>query len=139
MNEKNMTPEQALQHYGVKGMRWGQRKATIQKARVATGKHERALGKAEQEYLRARNSGKKKATDKALADLNDKFKKREANRLTAATLTRGEQVSSAILGSLIVSPVGAAAFLGARSASTRDSRPLKDYPVKILKNIDPDD
>lgn len=137
--EKPTLEEVFLKHYGVKGMKWGQRKATIKKARRDMGAHERKLASAEQTYLKARDSGNQKRADKALADLNDTFKKREANRLTANTLTRGEQITVGVLNSLVFTPVGGAAVVGAAAAVVSDKRKLKDYPVKTLTNVKADD
>lgn len=126
---------EAFAHYGVKGMQWGVRKQAIGTARSQMGKHERKLANAEQDFLKTRASGSKKESDKSLKNLNKTFKAREKNRLTAATNTRGEQFALGILGSALITPVGAAAVLGVSSFVTRDSQKIGDYPIKLLKNI----
>jgi hypothetical protein len=131
--EVKPSPEE-IAHYGVKGMKWGQRKHTIVTARKRAGGLGDKTADAEQAYLRARNSGNKKATAAAEKKLQDAHTKEERNRLIAGTATRGEQVALLLIGG----PIGALVIADNKIA-TRDSRKIKPYNVDKLKNIDPED
>jgi hypothetical protein len=118
-----------LAHYGVKGMHWGERKATIKAARRAKKGFRRELKSAKQEFVNARATGNAKKVADATKNLNETYKAKTANKRTAQTLTRGHQVALALL----VTPVAAGLAIGGNAYSTRDSKPLKDYPVSRLR------
>lgn len=122
--------ENFLAHYGVKGMEWGQRKAAIKSARSDVGRHERKVITAEQEYLKARESGNAKRTATKEQDLKKVWTDREVNRLTASTLTRGEQL---LIGAMSLP------YLAGHTYATREGQKIKDYPMRVLNNAHSDE
>lgn len=120
-----------LTHYGVKGMRWGERRRTIHQARRKAGKLADDVDDKEAAYVTAKKSGKASAISKARKDLNETSKKEDRNLLTAATLTRGEQIAISLVGG----PLGLALVAG-QGVATRDNKKIKDYSDRAVKRLD---
>lgn len=125
--EKPSLEELALEHFGVKGMKWGVVKAKLADSKAPTGKvirkarrsvnkqerklfgqHVRQLGTFNKEKRAAR---KTKMAGMKLALLND------PDRATAARITRGEKALILVLGTPL-SVAGAATTAGILGAST---------------------
>lgn len=166
--------EEAIEHFGVKGMRWGVRRSDAQLAKAKqervqnrTGRREKNIKRAADQYRKA--SGSKVATKKskkiyeARANLNEQALKVERAKLdvvlaktakgrSAATKTlkkeygtyinsqdqemankmsTGEKAAFGVWGattSIVISPLGAAAYLGTVAAlsKAKKSRVEKD-------------
>jgi hypothetical protein len=115
--DEKPTPEQIL-HYGVAGMKWGQRKKAtgpqIRQARKRLGSAQKELFK-KQDQVKATGKG-----EKELAKMTTDFLK-SPDRVTAIRLTRGEKILSLALGG----PVGVAA-IAVTSAASRHTEKKQD-------------
>lgn len=122
MSEQVMTTEEFLAHYGVKGMRWGHRKARptsddIHDARIRIAGKQQQLKKQTKAVKTAKKSGnasKQAAAEKKLQDMKTDFLK-NPDRVTASRLTKGEKWAVGIL-TVGTGPVGVAALIGGQAA-----------------------
>lgn len=109
----SVTREEALAHFGVKGMKWGVRnkKVTADEIQGARMRQRTRLNK----YIDAKGAASdprasasaRKAAEKRVKDLGREFDTSE-DRVTAQRLSNGEKATLLILGG----PVGAAYILG---------------------------
>lgn len=108
--------EDFLEHYGVKGMKWGQRgrSSQIQQARKRQGAKARKFQKAEDEALTAHDKGPKAyAAAKAKADkLKQEFND-SPDRPISMKMTMGEAAVSLML----LGPIGLVPIAGMEVAS----------------------
>jgi hypothetical protein len=119
--------ENFLEHFGVKGMHWGQRRETIIEARSQQAKLTRKTNKAKTAYDRANATGTGRAA--ALRELKKNEKIEWENRQTAKTLTRGEQVFTGVLAGVVLTPLTAVALLGGSAVYSRDKKKFHSkYP-----------
>lgn len=126
---QNDATDAFLEHYGVKGMHWGARKAVIKTARQNLGQKQLDTKKAERSYLRAKTGDEKKRT---LKELQGKERDEWENKQIAATLTRGEQFVLGLTTGVLLTPVGGIAALAATSALSRDSKQFtSQYPDRL--------
>lgn len=119
LHEEKPTLENALQHYGVLGMKWGvtRQRASgsgIRAARTNVARQKTAVGKAELKIHTARTDKDRKEAIKTHAALKMEMLN-NPNRVVAARLTRGEKAASFLL----LTPIGATALIGATSAVSR--------------------
>lgn len=133
MTEQVMTTEEFvgdfLEHYGVKGMRWGQRKARnadIKSARRRihrqTGKDWDKLGKLEDKALNAKTAAARDAATRKLTAEEQRQSiahLKNPDRATAMRMTTGEKVALVIIGGAITGPVIPVAYGGARLAARK--------------------
>ena len=107
--------DEFLAHYGVRGMKWGQRKATISKARQQT--IETIIPNKHKELRKiSEGSGTRAEKRSARKQVNKDYRNNETVR-TAITMTRGEQVAA----TLLAGPIGLT-YVAALSISNRDSK-----------------
>lgn len=114
-----------LEHYGVLGMKWGQRRrkaSTVQikaaRGRVATQSRKVAL--AEEKAARIKDPKQRASAEKAAGKLKVSFLN-NPDRVISARMTRGEKAAAVILGVAFLG-VGVApgvAAIGATSARSR--------------------
>lgn len=101
MKDKPSLEELALAHYGVMGMKWGQRKratgAEIREARIRlAGKQENYARLASQRRKTAKGSGERAAVEKTMDRAKKDFLK-DPDRVIATRMTRGEKAVAALL------------------------------------------
>lgn len=115
-----MTDEDSLAHYGVKGMKWGQRTKgssyDIKKARERVFEGQGKLAEARREMKKTHKSNKPAAAEK-YAQMKTEFLK-NPDRVLATRMTRGEKIYAS-LASLPTGGVGAAIAIGTTSAVSR--------------------
>ena len=121
--EKPSLEELALEHFGVKGMRWGVKKApsgkTIRRARRSVNKQERAILRKDIGRLVTVNKAKRAEKKAQLAKMKLDFLN-NPDRATAARITRGEKVALALFTAPTVVGVAATAtVLGASTAKRK--------------------
>lgn len=100
MSDTDMTPEEWLAHYGVKGMKWGQHKAVtstdIHNARARTASRQAEISR-QIDKVNLAQPGKAQAKEaKKLDEMSLEFLK-NPDRATALRLTRGEKVLNGIV------------------------------------------
>ena len=103
-NEVNPPMEEALAHYGVKGMKWGVRKASgsrpsgkdIKSARKNVAAGEKDIRSQKRVVRKTKDPAAKEAEKAKLGKMKDAHRK-NPNRLTALHMTKGEQAVNAIL------------------------------------------
>lgn len=103
-NEVNPPLEDALAHYGVKGMKWGVRKASgsrpsgkdIMTARKNVKAGEKAIRSQKKVVRKTKDPNQKEAEKAKLGDLKSAHLK-NPDRLTALHMTKGEAVVNALL------------------------------------------
>ena len=108
--------EDFLEHYGVKGMRWGQRgrSAQINAARKRQGAKARTYQRAEDDALKAYDKGPKAyAAAKAKADKLKKEFDDSPDRPISMKMTMGEAAVSLML----LGPIGLVPIAGMEAAS----------------------
>lgn len=110
-DEDKPSPEDIL-HFGVKGMKWGQRKKVsnreIMDARMSIHGKRREI-KAQKKVVKKTGTGQKK-----LSNLETSFLK-NPDRITASRMTNGEAFASMVL----FTPAGAGVAIGARMLQTK--------------------
>jgi hypothetical protein len=108
-------PLDELAHYGVKGMRWGQRKkyssADIKNARAGQNSRLRQLQRAEDDLNTVASNPRATTAQEKRAVRNfqklEKDYEGDPQRAIAARMTRGEKIATVILtGPLAVVPLG---------------------------------
>lgn len=119
LHEEKPTLEDALQHYGVAGMKWGvtrqvARGGQIRSARGRVHVQKIQLTEAKRNISSATTATAKANAEKKHADLKMALLT-NPDRVIAARLTRGEKVASFLL----LSPLGATALIGATSGVSR--------------------
>lgn len=107
-----------LKHYGVLGMKWGQRKTASGKEILAARRRlakdqQHRLGQMDKLLDTKRGSKERKSAEKKLADMYASFLK-DPDRVIAARMTRGEKFAALIIGG----PIGLAG-IAATSAHSR--------------------
>jgi len=128
--EKPSLEELHLEHFGVKGMKWGVVKSKLASAKAPRGKvirkARRSVNKQERKILRkdigriftvnkAKRAEKKTELAKMKLDLLN-----DPDRATAARITRGEKVALALFTApTVVGVAGTAAVLGAATAKRK--------------------
>lgn len=133
MTEQVMTTDefvgQYLEHYGVKGMRWGQRKTRNADIKAARRRLDRQsakdwdkLGKLEDKALNAKTEAARRAA-------SDKLSREESaqrlahlknpDRATAMKMTTGEKVALVVIGGVLTGGAPAAAYGAARLAARK--------------------
>lgn len=130
--ESKPSMDDALAHYGVKGMKWGQRKSSSQ-IRAARGRRAREKGKLvravnKHESTDYKSKAEKNKAERALAKQRIDFLN-NPDRATAARMTAGETALLALFGS----PLAAgAAYAGtrARSVHITSKQAAGDYDKK---------
>lgn len=97
-----MVVEEILEHYGVKGMKWGIRKGKWgRKAKIEKNGPANDAKSAHRSYVRAKNSGVEALTTKELRALNERLqleKKYTELSYNPSRLEKGQQVVKRILG-----------------------------------------
>lgn len=119
-----MDADAFLEHYGVKGMKWGHRKAVGTDVAGGFGTRTKRRLKVDAQHIKANASvakanvtvGKKRAAAKDSAREKKLDYLNNPDRVTAATLTKGEKIALA----LFTSPVGAVA--GIKTANAKANR-----------------
>jgi hypothetical protein len=106
-SEDNKPSLDELLHYGVKGMKWGVRKQTIVAARQRQAQRHRELVRYDDQAQTAPNAKAAKAAENKARKIAVDLQTND-DRITAAHMTRGEQVASV----LVAGPVGAAIVVG---------------------------
>ena len=107
----NQSPE--LYHFGVKGMRWGVRKASPSGSGTKSYKSSRDYNAANRLRRKAKGSGTKSLTNKEMKMLNTRLElEKKYNQLNPSTLNKGQRVLSTT-----VSIVGGVTALYAASKS----------------------
>jgi hypothetical protein len=100
MSDTDLTPEEWLAHYGVKGMKWGQRKAPtsaeIHDARARTASRERELSRQVDRTNLAKPGREQAREAKKLNELTLDYLK-SPDRATALRMTKGEKVMNGII------------------------------------------
>ena len=121
----NQSPE--LYHFGVKGMRWGVRKASPSGSGTKSYKSSRDYNAANRLRRKAKGSGTKSLTNKEMKMLNTRLElEKKYNALNPSTLNKGQRVLSTT-----VSVVGGVTALYAASKS-----PLANDVKKLFeKNL----
>jgi hypothetical protein len=141
--EKPSLEELSLEHFGVKGMRWGVVKAktgigsapsgkTIRKARRSVNKQERKLMGQQIRQLGTFNKEKRATRKKNIATMKTNLL-HDPDRATAARITRGEKAVLVLLnvGAPIAGTLGTAAVLGGATLQRKRIESWqKKHPVK---------
>jgi hypothetical protein len=116
-----LSPQEALKHFGVKGMKWGVKKApsggAIRTARrnvmneaSAIRSEKKNIRKTTKRGSKERAAGEKRIDKMKVAFLNN------PDRATAARMTRGEKAATLLLG--LTSPSNLAGAVGAVASTT---------------------
>lgn len=129
--EKPSLEELSLQHFGVKGMRWGVVKAktgigsapsgrTIRKARKSVNKQERKIMGQQIRQLGTFDKAKRADRKKNIATMKVNLL-HDPDRATAARITRGEKATLILLNAAapIAGTISTAAVLGASTVSRK--------------------
>lgn len=123
MNDGDEFAEDFLEHYGVKGMKWGVKRA---QANVRTGRE--GLAAQKRQITSAKTV---EAIDAAQAKYNTMRADHLNNpdRVTAQTMTLGKAATVSALGFLALGPIGIPAGLAAQAAYRRtiQKRQLTGY------------
>jgi hypothetical protein len=117
-----MDTDDFLEHYGVKGMKWGHRKATsgeIHGARRRVEAGRKKVNAAEDKMATARTSKDAAAAKKNFDKVNKEFLN-NPDRVTALRLTKGEKWSNAAL--IVLFPGAGAAAVGGFAVARGTSR-----------------
>lgn len=139
MNEFD-TPADALEHFGVKGMKWGRRKAKptateIRDARALTAGREREIRRATDQLnlavAKSPNSKETKKVAKELAQLHVDYLK-NPDRATAWRMTTGEKLASALLA-VAVPGLGTVAVAGGVTARVVKRKAIERDVAKYNK------
>lgn len=119
-----MDTDDFLEHYGVKGMKWGHRKPTsseIVGARRRVAKASRKVDNAEDKMSTAKDAKSAKAAKKEFDKVNKEFLN-NPDRVTALRLTTGEKWSHAALAVLFpVAGTAAVAVAGVARGTARSN------------------
>lgn len=110
-DEKLDTPQSQLAHFGVKGMRWGQRKkytgTQIKEARANQSARRDRVNRAAQDLNLAKGDKDSKVAAKKYVSAVKDFKTSQ-DRAVAARATRGEKIAHVLLlgpGALVTLPL----------------------------------
>lgn len=138
-NQEFTTPDDALAHFGVKGMKWGRRKSTneIRVARRNVNKQELEVAKQADKVDRAKAMGKTQHTSelKKFEKMNTAFLK-NPDRATAARMTNGEKFALGLITGVVagvpglVLAAGVAGATRARSARIAGKQEAGAYDKK---------
>ena len=121
----NQSPE--LYHFGVKGMRWGVRKASPSGSGTKSYKSSRDYNAANRLRRKAKGSGAKSLTNKEMKQLNTRLElEKKYNALNPSTLDKGQRVLSTT-----VSIVGGVTALYAASKSPLANDVKKLFEKKL--------
>ena len=92
-SNSNQSPE--LYHFGVKGMRWGVRKASPSGSATKSYKSSRDYNAANRLRRKAKGSGTKSLTNKEMKMLNTRLElEKKYNQLNPSSLEKGKRVLS---------------------------------------------
>ena len=121
----NQSPE--LYHFGVKGMRWGVRKASPSGSGTKSYKSSRDYNAANRLRRKAKQSGAKSLTNKEMKMVNTRLElEKKYNALNPSTLDKGQRVLSTT-----VSIVGGVTALYAASKSPLANDVKKLFEKKL--------
>lgn len=95
--KQQMTSEEYIEHYGVKGMKWGVRKPRNEKERKKTFGKEKSEDRARADEIRKKPI--KTLSNKELADFNQRMNlEMQFSRVNPGRVKRGEAKAKTIIG-----------------------------------------